>query len=481
MPDANEALVRLVDEVTALKKELTELRAQLAKRDEENAKLRDALEKSRRSGKRQAGPFSKGEPKRDPKKPGRKPGEDYGKKERRRIPETVDAILQASLPSCCPDCGGGVCEDRVDQQYQTEVPKIEPTVNQFDVHIGHCVDCGRRLQGRHPQQTSNALGAAASQLGPRAQALATHFQKELGLSFGKAKTLMASVFGIEVSRGGLAQAVLRVADRLEPTHREIVRQLPQAPVITPDETGWRVGGHLAWLWVFEAAESVVYAVLPGRSFKEATLVLPEEYAGHLVRDGWGPYRSYEFAQHQTCLNHLLTRCRELLETAVQGAARVPHLVRRILKDALRLRDRRDAGEVSDRGLQTLAGKLQARLERLLTWQPTDDENRKLLKHLRHEHELGAVLRFLHVPGLPATNHRAEQAIRPAVVNRKVWGGNRTWDGAIAQGTIGTVFGTARRQHRDPVELVQEVLRSPVELILPILRGTGPPTSVLLSR
>ena len=31
--------------------------------------------------------------------------------------------------------------------------------------------------------------------------------------------------------------------------------------------------------------------------------------------------------------------------------------------------------------------------------------------------------------LPAANYLGEQAIRPAVVNRKVWGGNRTDRGA----------------------------------------------------
>jgi transposase len=167
-----------------------------------------------------------------------------------RSPTKSTIFSTPRFPACCPDCGGGVVEDRVDQQYQTEIPPIEPKVTQFDVHIGHCQDCGRRVQGRHPQQTSDALGAAASQLGPRAQALATHFQKELGLSFGKAKALLGSVFGIDVSRGGLAQAILRAADRLEPTHREIVSALPRAPVITPDETGWRVGGEHAWLWIF---------------------------------------------------------------------------------------------------------------------------------------------------------------------------------------------------------------------------------------
>jgi len=47
-----------------------------------------------------------------------------------------------------------------------------------------------------------------------------------------------------------------------------------------------------------------------------------------------------------------------------------------------------------------------------------DENRKLAKHLYAEKE--ALFTFLTHDGVDATNWRAEQAIRPAVVNRKVW-------------------------------------------------------------
>jgi len=50
--------------------------------------------------------------------------------------------------------------------------------------------------------------------------------------------------------------------------------------------------------------------------------------------------------------------------------------------------------------------------------------------------------------LDATNHRAEQAIRPAVVNRKVCGGNRTERGAQAQATLMTVMETCARQAVD---------------------------------
>ena len=48
-------------------------------------------------------------------------------------------------------------------------------------------------------------------------------------------------------------------------------------------------------------------------------------------------------------------------------------------------------------------------------------------------ELPAIFSFLVDPDLDATNWRAEQALRPAVITRNVCGGgNRTWRGADTQ-------------------------------------------------
>jgi hypothetical protein len=122
----DQILADLVAEVRKLTDEVSALRRDLAARDEEIAKLKAALEATRRSGKRQAAPFSKGEPKKTPKKPGRKKGKDHGPAERRRVPERVDEVLDVPLPCTCPGCGGGIVEVDVQRQFQTELPKIEP-------------------------------------------------------------------------------------------------------------------------------------------------------------------------------------------------------------------------------------------------------------------------------------------------------------------------------------------------------------------
>jgi transposase len=151
--------------------------------------LEGKLEESRRVAKRQAAPFSRGEPADRPGRPGRKSGSGYGRKAHRPAPEEFDETVEAPLPEGC-SCGGEIEFERVAFQYQEELPAPAPIRRCVKVFVGRCRGCGRRHQGRHPYQTSDALGAAASQLGPRAVATVTQLNQELGLSPQKtAKTL----------------------------------------------------------------------------------------------------------------------------------------------------------------------------------------------------------------------------------------------------------------------------------------------------
>jgi transposase len=69
----------------------------------------------------------------------------------------------------------------------------------------------------------------------------------------------------------------------------------------------------------------------------------------------------------------------------------------------------------------------------------------------------------------ATNWRAEQALRPAVVNRKSWGGNRSWAGAHTQQIAISVIRTARQQQQDPIELMVDAQRQTEPAVSQLLR------------
>ena len=439
-------------ECVSLREQLKKVSAERDRLRTDCERLRAELEVARRAEKRQAAPFSKGTKKPDPARPGRKPGEAYGKKGRRLppAPEDVDETIGVGLPDACPACGGEVVFDKTLPQYQDELI-VKVLRRRFDVDLGHCACCSKPVRGRHPEQTSDALGAAGSMLGPRALAFAAWLKVGCGVPASKVAKVLSAAGGISVTPGGLTLAIERLAADAEGAYAGLVEALRASRVVSPDETGWRIDAERGWLWVYVGDKVTVYDIAPGRGYEHAAAILGEEFSGMLCRDGWAPYRRFRAATHQSCAAHLLRRANEMIADATAGQARIPHALRRLLLDALDLRDRRDVGLIDGADLEAAIADLEARLERLCAAKPTHAPNARLIKHLRNER--GALLSFLRAPGAPATNHNAERAIRPMVCNRKHWGGNKTWAGARATSVLGSVCRTADQQHLDPIDVL----------------------------
>ena len=98
------------------------------------------------------------------------------------------------------------------------------------------------------------------------------------------------------------------------------------------------------------------------------------------------------------------------------------------------------------------------MDRLLARSYRDPANRRLANHLRRERPY--LFTFLYCPGLDATNNAAERALRPLVVARKNWGGNRTDKGAHAQAVLSSILATARQQGKNPLNVLIDLLVSP---------------------
>jgi transposase len=266
--------------------------------------------------------------------------------------------------------------------------------------------------------------------------------------------------GIDVTAGALCAAAQRTGTDLVPVHAEIVRRINDAEMVVMDETGWRVGGYSAWVWVATTEAATVYDVADGRGFEQACGLVDEDYDGVIVRDGWAPYRKYTKATHQTCTAHLVRRCDELIADLPAWARGTPRHVKDLLLDGLAARDLDDAARAE------AIVDLSERVELLGEQAHPHDECRKLVAHLTNE--MPALFTFLARPGIDATNWRAEQAIRPAVVNRKVWGGNRTWRGAATQGRMMSVLRTATQQGVDAIDYLAHLARAPTPDALPLL-------------
>lgn len=418
--------------------------------------LEDQLDDARRKMYRQAAPFSRGVPKRAPRRPGRRPGRAYGRHAHRAIPAPVDEHHHAALPAACPHCQGPLRHIGSARQYHEDLPVVRPIVRAFTIDIGRCRHCRRRVQGRHPLQTSDALGAAAAQLGPQAVTLAAVLHTQFGLPLAKVSAVFRERFGLHITAGGLVHALHRAADRASPTYEALCAQVRHSDVVTPDETGWKVGGRLQWLWAFATPDTTVYAILPGRGYEQAASVLGPEFAGTLVRDGWAPYRRFDRAIHQTCVAHLLRRCRTLISD--HREYHFAPRVQAVLQHALAVRDRYRTGAISAHGLAVARGHLHNQLNALIERPGTRRVARHFAAHLAIE--FPAVFTFLLDPhAIEATNWRAEHALRPAVVTRKVCGGNRSARGAQTQQVLSSVLHTMHQRELDATPLFDRLLRS----------------------
>lgn len=464
-----------------LYQQLTEAQAMIAKQAKRiqalEARIRELeqkLEEAQRSGKRQAAPFSKGEPKTHPKKPGQKRGHSGT---HRSIPTRITRILEAPIPERCPDCGGAVLEDAVHAQYQEDIPRpIETIITQFNVHVGHCLECATRVQGRHPEQISDALGAASIQLGATTLGLAAELKHDLGVSYGKVARFLHLTFGLTAERSAFARADQRLAQHFAPTYADLQKQMSQSEVAHSDETGWRVGGHPEWLWVLANNQISLYVVDPRRDHAVVERILGQEYKGVLISDCFRAYDPLPYKKSK-CAGHLLNRCKKLInESGNPSAIRFGVQVAAILRNAIKLKERKQ--KISAHGYRVACGRLEAALNRLLDHRYRQADIMRFAKLLRKQRP--HLFTFLYVDAVDPTNNLAERELRPAVIIRKTNGCNRSPKGATAHAVLSSVIRTAHKHGHDFLDLTKHLLQQPVSVVMTICASDSSPPSVYAS-
>ena len=219
--------------------------------------------------------------------------------------------------------------------------------------------------------------------------------------------------------GTLARSGQRLARKAEPTYELLLSTLRQEPLVNADETGWRIAGRGAWLWVFAGEGLTLYTIERRRSHEVAERVLGKDFAGILTCDCFLAYDPLPYRQHK-CTGHFLRRCSELQADKQGSAALLSLRVARLLRGAMTLRECR--GRLGEESYQRACEKLEAALDRVLAEEQGDPDNARFVKLLKKHRS--RVLTFLYVEGLEPTNNLGEREIRPEVVVRKISGGNR---------------------------------------------------------
>jgi transposase len=412
----------------------------------ENRRLRERVEELEREVARQAAPFRREEARKVPpgqqKRPGRKEGH---RGSRRPAPRQIDERIEVPLPEC-PQCGGKLTDRSPLAQIIEEIPPVRPRVYRLVTWSGTCAKCGV-MHSTHPLQTSRGQGAAGVQLGPRARSLAILLNKHLGLPLRRTCQVLAKLCGLRVTPGGLVHLMARAAERVEPQYEQLLAELRGSPAVNADETSWWVGGPKWWLWTFTTPQTTVYRVEQRRNAEVVQQTLGD-YQGVLVSDCLSSYDPAPYRKHKCIAHHLraIRKARDRPDTKDPGYL---NRWQQFFKTVLmwhRLQPMLAAEDFA----QGRAG-LHRTCDQLLAEACTQRGDVAVRNRLtkQRDHLLGC----LDNPAVEPTNNRAERALRPAVIARKLSCGNKTPRGKRTFEILASLAATWQQRAHDLVALL----------------------------
>jgi transposase len=375
----------------------------------------------------------------------RKPGGQPGHKGHHRalLPaEEVDHVVDVQAPQC-PGCAQPLNEAHrlgAPKRYQqAELPEVRCDVTEYRAWTSRC-GCGTVVPpGERPEQRLCT--------GPRLNAAIAMLAGRFRISRDETAALLSDFFGLSISPATVQACCERVSAALGAPVAELERLIANEPHMGMDETGWRVSGRRAWLWVTSASRFAVFRIHPKRAHDQVDAWLPRGPEGIVTSDRWSVYGRLPVEKRQLCWAHLLRDFQGLVDVGGASAAATNTILvgaREMFSAWHSFRD----GAIDRPTLQERTAPFREMLEgwaRAAAVRTTGGKWRGLGRDLLRWWP--AVFRFLDHDGVEPTNNISERDLRPGVLWRRITQGTRSAAGTAFVGHMLTVRATTMRQRR----------------------------------
>jgi len=466
---------RLSRDNERLSRELLEKKRELVEAEKQIADLERKLGLGRRNSNTSSKPPSSdglaGEQrergskrKKSRRKPGGQPGHP-GHWRRLAPADSVNEVVRL-FPARCRHCEHSfgnrtpATQGEPQRHQVTELPRIEAHITEYQCEHAVCAKCGKTTQAALPEEVQGHFG-------PELTALIAYLTVVCRMPRRVVLELMEQVLGIGLSLGSIQNSWEEASEAVADPCSELERELPKAPVINSDETGYRTGGEKRWMWAFVAPGFVFYKIALTRGAEVLVQLLGAVFAGILCSDRCPSYLKYHKGGAQFCWAHFKRNILGVLQIGKTTDAE------RFCRDALALHARlfrlwhrfRAGGPHVRYGPITrqqliqksipLEKKFCALAERYLDSEDKDVRNlaTALLVHFER------FFTFLEKEGVEPTNNSAERALRCAVQWRKISFGSRSPEGEVAAARLLTATRTCHMQNRKPLDYLATAIRS----------------------
>ena len=439
--------VALLAENAELRAELVRLRGTMERLEKLLESLQERLGKDSRTSSKPPSSDGPSAPPRPPSAPtGRKRGGQPGRKgsARMMLPEgSEDRVVPVPL-ACCPHCSTAIPPDRITGSTMHRVVDLAQKLTEvigYALEQGTCPHCRKQVQAPLPPE------AAPGGIGPRLQAAAAYLRTEGRMSLTPLQRYFSEVMGVAVSRGWLHESGVALSRKLEPAWENLAEQIRGAEVLNLDETGFGRKDR-DWIWAALSARTVLFHFSGTRGAKALTTILPEGFSGVIGTDRYGAYNALKSAVRQFCWAHLR---REFIALSESRHPEVAVLGTRLVaeqEEVFALWHAFRNGEITRKDLRAFTAINLARLKRGLLQASAMDHKaaRNLGKDLlKHWDKLWV---FLKVEGVEPTNNRAERALRPLVILKRIFqrlpspDGKRFFERLLSLGATARMRGVA---------------------------------------
>ena len=371
------------------------------------------------------------------RKRGGQPGHD--KHERELLPTEQCVAVVPCVPTECRRCGKQLIGvDLEPHRHQVwELPEIQPLVTEFQQHRLIC-SCGCSTCGELPQ------GVPTGQAGPRLIAFTALLMACFRQSKRRAAQFLSMILNQPASAGWMVLLQKRAAEAVKPAYDELAEQLAHQAVLNIDESPTKEGQAKAWVWTFVAATFTFFACRVSRAADVVKDLLGEDFAGVIHCDRARMY--WAFGRLQWCWAHLKRDFQGLIDDPCQTKKRLGRDLMKPTHELFALWKKVRDGTISRRRFRRHMQPVRQRMDALLLRgyynALTYGFCKELVEHGEH------LWTFLAVEGVEPTNNPAEQALRHAVIWRKLSFGTQSRAGSHFVERLLTVIETCRRQSRN---------------------------------